>query len=190
MQIPENWDNIECIRINTPTENYYILKTINVTEGLSNNGNDILRMEFDIAEGEFQGFFTMMGAKHQKNLLLKYIQLTQKESALPYFKTLLKNFEYSNDGYTWDFSYPQGLKGKKIGAYLMSVPYVNKEGKEREVLKIDRLYSIEYVKNKMNENVADEIKNRKEKREQKELQAKQREAFKSKQEEIFDDLPF
>lgn len=191
MQVPYGWDNVECIRIHTPSESYYVLKIINVTEGESKNGNEILRMEFDIAEGEFKDFFTMMSTKHQKNLLLQHHQLTQKESALPYFKTMLRDIEDSNEGYKWDFSYVNGLKGKKIGAYLMQESYINKEGKEREYLKIDRLYSIKFVKEKLAEGISDEIQRRKAAREQKKIEREQRETFKNKQiEETFDDLPF
>lgn len=190
MQVPEDWDNVGYIDISTPTENYYILKFINVTEGTSKAGNDLLRIEFDIAEGEFKDFYTMMGIKHQRNLLLQFNQLTQKKSALPYFKTLIKNVEESNDGYEWDFSFPAGLKGKKIGAYLMLEPYINREGIQKEFLKVERLYSVKYVNEKLAAGTADEIKMRKANREIKRREREQRTEFQNQQNETFNDLPW
>lgn len=182
MQIPEDWNNVEPIRIHRPREGYYILKIINVTEGYSKNqGNELMLLEFDILEGEFKDFFTTMGAKINKNILLKYRQLTQKKEALPYLKKLILDIEASNIGYKFDFNV-NTLRGKKVGAYLKKDTYISNFG-PKEILMIDKIFNVADVRNALSTNVVNEIKNKQDTN-------KQRDYFNKSQHETFDDLPF
>lgn len=148
MYRPENWDEIQAITTKRPQEDYYIMKIINATEGRSKNGNEeILRLELDIAEGEFKGFFTKLSQKLNKNLLLRVIQLTQREESLPYFKKMILDIENSNFGYTFDFN-PISLREKIVGAYLLSYDYESKYG-TKQGLKLDRFYPVGEVREKL-----------------------------------------
>lgn len=155
---PENWDDVEPISSKKPIEGYYILKIINAVEGFSKQKSEpLIRFEFDVMEGEFTNFFSSISEKVNKNLLLQYNQLTNKQESLPYFKKLIMDIESSNYGYKFDFN-PYSLKGKKIGALLIEFEFDTKFG-TKKYLKIDKLLPVGEVREMLGEQLKNELKN-------------------------------
>ena len=82
-----------------------------------------LRLEFDIAEGDFAGYF---GAQFQRfgkwhGVLIR----SYKEQALGLFKGFVKAVEESNPGYRWQWN-EATLTGKLIGIVFGEEEYVNR----------------------------------------------------------------
>ena len=156
MQKPSNWDDVEVYSNKKPTPGYYILRIVNATEGVSKHGEELLKLELDICEGEFDNYFSNLSAKINKNLLLRTVQLTQNEKSLPFFKKLVMDLEASNMNYKFDFN-PLSMRGRKIGAYLITCLYDTKYG-QKEGLKIDKFFSIEEARTELGKAIVQNMK--------------------------------
>lgn len=109
----------------------YILDIKNV-EYKENDWGDVIILSFDIAKGDFKGFFeknykTQNGEdkKWKGTYRLRVPKddgSEQDEWTLRRFKTIITNFEDSNNGFHWDWD-EQKLKGKKIGALFNNKEY-------------------------------------------------------------------
>ena len=171
MRKPEGWDDVEVYSNARPKENYYILKIINVAEGLSKNTDEpMLRLELDIIEGEFDRFYTKLSQKLEKNLLIRYNQLTEKKESLPFFKKLIMCVEKSNMDFKFNFD-PNTLRGKKVGAYLSEYDYESKKGTKKG-LRIDGFYTVGEVREEMGKQIVNNLESADDKK------------------DIYDDLPF
>lgn len=179
MQKPNGWDDVEVYSNAKPKQDYYILQILNATEGYSKKGDPVLRIDLDILEGDFSGFYTSLSQKMDKNMLLQYYQLTQKKEALPFFKRIIQDVEKSNYGYTFDFN-PQTLRGKKIGAYLIEQEYDTMKGKRR-YLKIDKFFPVSEVREEIGKQTINNLDSSVNKKE---------EPQKTEQNDNYDDLPF
>lgn len=152
----DDWDDTTPIINKKPREGYYILKIVNAIESMSKTGNEpLVQFEFDILEGDFAGFYTMLSQKINKNLLLKYRQLTNNKKSLPFFKRLILDIEESNYGYKFDFTV-HSLRGKKVGAYLKTDYYTNEKG-TREFLKVDKLYPVGEVREMLGRQITENL---------------------------------
>jgi hypothetical protein len=144
---PADWDSIETLSDDRPTEGAYIFKIIDSTVEPAKNfeqGN-ILKLELDIAEGEFKEHYTHLSSKLNKNCLLKYYQLCEKKSSLPFFKKLINDIEQSNIGYTFDFNCST-LRGKYVGGYAFYEKYQSKNGQWKDILKIDKFATVNDIR--------------------------------------------
>lgn len=109
----------------------YILKILNV-KYQENNWGDVIILSFDIEEGEHKGFYaanyraqTQEDKKWKGAYRLKVPKDDGSEQdnwAMRRFKTVISNFEESNQGYHWDWD-EQKLKGKLIGALFNNKEY-------------------------------------------------------------------
>lgn len=109
----------------------YILKILNV-EYKENDWGDVIILSFDIDEGEFKGFYaanykaqTGEDKKWKGTYRLRVPKddgTEQDNWAMRRFKTVITNFEESNNGFHWDWD-EQKLKGKKIGALFNNKEY-------------------------------------------------------------------
>jgi len=142
---PSNWDTIQVHSERKPPSGCYIMQIINATVGMTKNNDTILRLELDIAEGEYKNYYTDISASYNKNLLLKFGQLCEKESSIPYFKNIITDIEQSNMGFKFNFNC-NSLRGKYIGAYTFYEVYKTNEGQIREAMKIDKFVSIDQVR--------------------------------------------
>lgn len=104
---------------------------------------EYLRMELDIAEGDF--------ANHYQTLYeamgfwgLSFIK-SYKEKALPFFKSFITAVENSNPGYTWDDDETK-LRGKRVGVVLAEEEYIGKDGATKTRIFVDMPRSIEAIK--------------------------------------------
>lgn len=97
----------------------YICVIKGANDVTASSGRKQLVILFDIAEGEYKGFYD---AKYKSDCL-SYGQNAKwggvfrqgyEGRQLPFFKGLTTSIEESNPGYKWDWN-EKGLKGKKIG---------------------------------------------------------------------------
>ena len=94
--------------------------------------NDVIVFAFDIAEGEQKEFFKknfemqQQEDKKWKGTYRLYVPKddgSEKDSwTTSRFKTVMNNFEESNNGYHWNWD-ENSLKGKKIGAVFNDKQY-------------------------------------------------------------------
>lgn len=171
---PEEWEDTEPVTIVKPKEGYYILNIVNAIESSSKaNQEPLLKFEFDIAEGDFSGYYSNLSAKINKNVLLQFYQLTNKKESLPYFKRLVLDLEKSNYGYKFDFN-AHSLRGKKIGAFLINYEYETRFGR-KTTLRVNKLYDVGYVREQLGNEIVSNM---------------QSSAPASQPSSNFDDLPF
>ena len=117
------------------------------------NGHERLIMQFDIAEGEYKGFYQKQyNAVKQTDQSAKYKGIHRQnmdEQGLPFFKGLMTSIEKSNAGY----SFPWGQQGnektlvkKKFGAVMGREEFLTNEGEKRMATKIMQIRSIDGLK--------------------------------------------
>ena len=152
----ENWEDIDAINTRRPEPGYYLLKIINAMDGVAQYSDEpLLKLELDIFEGEFTNYFTNVGAKVNKNILLRSNHSLRNPKSLPYFKKFILDLEASNMGYKFDFR-TESLKGKKIGAYLKYYTYESKYG-EKQGLTIDKFFSIGEAREQLGKQLTERI---------------------------------
>ena len=121
---PEGWDTTEAVASGAFEEleaGGYILKIESAEEYTSKAGNQMIILNFDIAQGKYKGYFARATARIMKsNPNVKwqgrYFQGTTKES-LPFFKGLMTAIEESNPGYKWDWNL-KSLENKLFGGAI------------------------------------------------------------------------
>ena len=109
----------------------YILRVLNV-EYQENDWGDVIILSFDIAEGEYKGFYNenyenqaSEDKKWKGNYRLRVpADDGSDEDAWKQrrFKTIIAAFEDSNNGFHWDWD-EQKLKGKVIGGIFNNKEY-------------------------------------------------------------------
>jgi hypothetical protein len=112
-----------------PTAGGYICKIINVEDvplDPNTGKGDYLRIEYDIADGEFKGYYKEQFDRWGGNWNASFIR-SYKEKALGMFKHFVNCIEQSNAGYEWDWN-ETGLIGKVVGLVLGEEEYENSQG--------------------------------------------------------------
>ena len=109
----------------------YVLKILDV-EYQSNDWGDVIRLSFDVEEGEKKGYFagnykgqTGEDKKWKGTYRLRVPKddgSEEDEVRQRRFKTVMGRFEESNPGYHWNWD-EQTLKGKAIGALFNNKEY-------------------------------------------------------------------
>ncbi|MEY2669749.1 MAG: hypothetical protein RLZZ577_65 [Bacteroidota bacterium] len=100
---------------------------------------EYLRVEVDIAEGQYKDFYKE--SKFKLNMIKSY-----KDSALPFFKSFITATEKSNDNFKFNEEKLQELVGKKLGIVLAEREYKHSSGGIRESLYIYQTRSIEEIR--------------------------------------------
>lgn len=117
------------------------------------NGNERFVMQFDIAEGEYKGFYQKQYREEKlTNQNAKYRGMHRQfvsGSSLPFFKGMMTSIERSNQG----FHFPWGkqgnektLIGKKFGAVMRREQFLTNDGEKRFSTKIFQIRSIDGLK--------------------------------------------
>lgn len=104
-----------------------IMKVEDVPLDPATDKGDYLKITFDIAEGDFAGYFSesfMRYGKWRGNAIASY-----KEKALPMFKGFYRSVEEANQGYKWAWA-EQTLVGKLVGVVMGEEEYYNKNTNE------------------------------------------------------------
>ena len=143
----------------------YICKYTNVED---NSEKNYLYMEFDIAEGEFKGYYKELEERLDFWGGRCYRSYTEK--ALPMFKRMCSAVTKSNKGFIFDGNEhcdESTLIGKKIGMILGEEEYIGNDGSVKTRLYVAREVDVADIKSgkfkvpalKKLPNSADETKN-------------------------------
>ena len=132
MRVIENYENIQASsgEFARPGNGGYILEIVNVTDvpfDATTGKGDYLRIDYDIAQGDFKGYYTTQnerfgGGKWFANVIKSY-----KEKALGMFKHFTNCVEESNPGFKWNWQ-EQKLVGLRFGATLQEEEYEKNDG--------------------------------------------------------------
>jgi len=127
----------------------YVCKILKV-ESKEKPYGELLRIAFDIAEGEHKDFYRR---KYDKDMQFgsdvkwkgMYYQ-TVKQDDLRFFKGFITSIEKSNNGYKWDWD-EKKLVGKLFGGVFGEEEYQGNDGNVKTSVKCMRVNSVETVKN-------------------------------------------
>ena len=123
----------------------YICKYANVED---NEKKQYLFMEFDIAEGEFKGYFADL--EDRAGFWAGKCYRSYKEKALPMFKRMCSAVTKSNKNFIFDgnkHADESTLVGKKIGMLLGEEEYIGNDGSTKTRLYVVREMAVDDVKN-------------------------------------------
>ena len=144
-----NYENVQAStgEFARPTAGGYICKIIDVEDVPMNEqgkGN-YLRIEYDIADGEFKGYYKEQFDHWGGNWNASFIR-SYKEKALGMLKHFTNCVEQSNAGYAWDWN-EKGLIGKFVGLVLGEEEYKNSMGEIKTKLTVNQVKTVEDIKN-------------------------------------------
>lgn len=132
-----------------PSAGGYVCKIVNVEDkelDVSTGKGSYLRIEFDICEGEFAGYykeqFTKWGGTWNASFIRSY-----KEKALGMFKHFINCVEKSNAGFEWSWNEGE-LIGKAVGLVLGEEEYINSQGAVRTKLVVKDIKTADDIRNK------------------------------------------
>ena len=137
----------------------HICRIVGARATQSRNGNDMIEVAFDIAEGsEFDGKFkerfdflrkSNANAKWPNGGMFRTGVLTSDGKTSGYFKGLITAVEESNPGYSFKGSgcNEETMKGKLIGFNFGEEDYKGNDGKIRTSIKPFYAVSVQTVKN-------------------------------------------
>lgn len=115
------------------------------------NGSRILAVAFDIAEGEYKGFYKQRyDANTDENkkwpAIHRQFVEDREGSCNPFFKGLITSIEESNPNFKWNWE-ESTLKGKKFGAIMGREEFLTNDGQKKMATKVFYIRSIEGLKN-------------------------------------------
>lgn len=146
----ENYENVQASsgEFARPTAGGYICKIVDVEDvplDPNTNKGDYLRIEYDIADGEFKGYYKEQFDRWGGNWNASFIR-SYKEKALGMLKHFTNCIEASNAGYEWDWN-EKGLIGKVVGLILGEEEYQNNAGEIKTKLVVKNIATVEDIKN-------------------------------------------
>jgi hypothetical protein len=145
----ENYENVQASSgsFARPTAGGYICKIVNVEDVPMNDKGkgDYLRIEYDIADGDFKGYykeqFDRWGGVWNASFIRSY-----KEKALGMMKHFTNCIERSNTGYKWEWE-EKTLIGTLVGLVLGEEEYLNSSGDVRVKLVVNQVKTIDEIEN-------------------------------------------
>ena len=145
----ENYENVQASsgEFARPTAGGYVCKIMDVEDVPMNaqGKGDYLRIEYDIADGEFKGYYKEQFDRWGGNWNASFIR-SYKENALGMLKHFTNCIEQSNAGYEWDWN-EKGLIGKVVGLVLGEEEYKNSNNEIKTKLVVSQIKTIEEIKN-------------------------------------------
>jgi hypothetical protein len=105
---------------------------------------DYLKIEYDIADGEFKWYFKEQFEKW-KNWNGNFIR-SYKEKALGMFKHFINCVEESNVGYRWDWNETE-LIGRLVGLVIGEEEYIKKSGEIGTRTYVKEIKTVEQIRN-------------------------------------------
>lgn len=149
-----NYENVQAItgEFARPTAGGYICKIIDVEDVPMNEQGkgDYLRIEYDIADGEFKGYYKEQNDRWGGNWNASFIR-SYKEKAQGMFKHFINCVEKSNNGYNFDDceweDREKTLIGKVVGLVLGEEEYKNNAGEIKTKLVVSQVKTVEDIKN-------------------------------------------
>lgn len=128
----------------------YVCKVINVKLGKSQNGNEMLILALDIAEGQYEDFFRkqydrMLGFNKDAKWPCLYRQVTCGNS-VGLFKGMVSAFEKSNPGFAVTFPFDESTLARKIvGGAFREEEYIRNDGKSAMSIRCFSLRPVEGI---------------------------------------------
>lgn len=122
----------------------YICKYTNVED---NPKKEYLYMEFEIAEGEYKGYFEEL--EDRAGFWAGKCYRSYKDAALPMFKRMCSAVTKSNKGFIFDGNEhcdESTLVGKKIGMVLGEEEYIGNDGSTKTKLYVAREMDVADIK--------------------------------------------
>ena len=146
-----NWNDVqEATEYKTLPKGGYIIGIV-AAEDVPEK--EYLNIYWDVADGEFRGYFREMTRSMQERGKLEsgkwawggIAKKSYKENALPFFKGFLTAVEQSNPGYKFNND-EKTLRGKLVGAVLAEEEYMGNDGSIKTKLVIHKFTSIEKIR--------------------------------------------
>lgn len=114
---------------------------------------EYLNIYWDVADGEFRGYFREMTKSMQERGKLEsgkwawggIAKKSYKETALPYFKAFLTAVEQSNTGYKFNND-ESTLRGKLVGVILGEEEYQANDGSIKTKLVVSKFTSVAKIR--------------------------------------------
>ena len=151
MKKPNNYENVQGVTGDFETIRLggHKCKVISAKEEKSKNGNDMLVIAFDIAEGENKDYFKRRfdedTREDKKWGGVHRLLLEDKEgNCNKFFKGFITCIENSNTGFTWNWK-EEELKGKLFGGIFGREQYENNNGEYKFATKIRAIRSIDNI---------------------------------------------
>ena len=147
----ENYETVQASsgEFARPTAGGYICKIIDVEDvpmdSKEKGKGDYLYIEYDIASGDFAGYYKEQFDKFGGNWFASFFR-SYKEKALGMLKHFTNCIEQSNAGYEWDWN-EKGLIGKVVGLVLGEEEYKNNAGEIKTKLVVKNIATVEDIKN-------------------------------------------
>jgi hypothetical protein len=128
-------NNFETVQATTgefkkPIPNGYVCKITLADDypfDASTGKGDYLKIEYDIAEGEFENYYSKQYDRFGGDFWAATMFRSYKEKALGMFKHFTNCIESSNAGYTWNWD-EKSLVGKRVGLVLGEEEYEKNDG--------------------------------------------------------------
>ena len=143
-----NYENVQAStgEFARPSAGGYICKIVDVEDVPMNEQGkgDYLRIEYDIADGEFKGYYKEQFDRWGGNWNASFIR-SYKEKALGMFKHFTNCIEESNAGFMWAWD-EKTLQGKYVGLVIGYEEYVNGSGETKERLCVKDVKTVEQIK--------------------------------------------
>ncbi|MFV0527737.1 MAG: hypothetical protein ACK5MN_03305 [Lachnospiraceae bacterium] len=106
-------------------------------------GKEYLRVEYDIAEGEYTGYYKELSDS------LKFwggrFYRSYKETALPFFKSFVTSVEASNSGFKFGND-ETAFIGKHVGIILGEEEYIGNDGATKVRVNVESTRSVQAIK--------------------------------------------
>ena len=128
-----------------PTAGAYICTITAVDD---NSEKEYLKISYDIAEGEFKGYYTKMREDHPDWEGVATYYRSYKPTALGMFKRMCSAVSKSNGKFVFDGKTnadEQTLVGKKIGLLLQEEEYYGNDGSRKTRLIINKEFAIDDI---------------------------------------------
>lgn len=111
----------------------------------STGKGDYLKIEYDVAAGDFKDYYSEQFKKFSDFWGGRFIR-SYKEKALGMFKHFTDCLEKSNAGYTWNWD-EKTLQGKLIGLVIGEEEYENSDGELKTRLYVNGIKTVDDIKN-------------------------------------------
>lgn len=141
-----NWDNVEEVKENSRiTAGGYVIGIVKAEDVPE---REYLRIDFDIAEGEFRGYFKDLKKRLNSETWPYDGQFIRsyKGKAQGFFKAFLSAVEKSNSGYKFAND-EKTLRGKLLGVVLREEEYIGNDGSVKSRLRVDTICSADDIRN-------------------------------------------
>lgn len=137
-----NWTEVEAAGVSRmlPAGGYIAM----ITDAEDNERNEYARFTYDIAEGEYTGFFATDTRPYTHQFVRSY-----KKKAWPFFKQFLERLEESNAAFsvkTWDGE-ASSLIGLYVGIVVQREDYTNNSGEDRARMNVEYFTNLEDIQN-------------------------------------------